>query len=128
MRDLPIFIPDRPGLGITTTVTSDLSPRVTGTTWVQRRGGKQWRKKERNEKRKKAEKIRLKVGSLNIGTMTGKGREVTDLMERRRVGVLCVQETRWKEAKARCMGGGYKMWYCESGNKRNGVRIVPKND
>ena len=33
---------------------------------------------------------------MNVGTMTGRGREVADLMERRKVGVLCVQETRWK--------------------------------
>ena len=38
-------------------------------------------------------KIILKVGLLIVGTMTGKGSEVADLMERRRVGVLCVQET-----------------------------------
>ena len=49
-------------------------------------------------------------------------------MKRRRVGILCVLETRWKGAKERCVGGGYKMWYCESENKRNGVGIVLKND
>ena len=49
-------------------------------------------------------------------------------MERRRVDVLCVQETRWKGAKARRIGGGYKMSYCGSGNKRNGIEIVLKND
>ena len=97
MPVLSIFIPDRSDPGITTTVTSYLSPRVTGghATWMQRRGGKQWRKKkDRNEDRKKAKKIMLKVGSLNVGTMTGKGREVAGLMKRRRVDVLCEQETR----------------------------------
>ena len=67
----------------TTTVTSDWAPRVTGkhVTWMQRRGGKQWRKrKERNEERKKAKKIKLRVTTLNVGTMTGR-REVADLME-----------------------------------------------
>ena len=60
---------------------------------MQRRGGKQWkRKKERNEERKKAKKIKLKIATLNVGTMTGKGREVADLMERRGVDILCVQE------------------------------------
>ena len=34
-------------------------------------------------------KIKLKVAALNVGTMTGKGREVTDLMERRGVDMLC---------------------------------------
>ena len=93
MRDLPIFIPDQSGPGITTTVTSDLSPRVTGghATCVQRRSGKQWRiKKKRNEERKKAKKNRLKVNSLNVGTMAGKGRRVADFMKRRRVDVMCV--------------------------------------
>ena len=76
MLDLSILIPDRSEPGIKTTVTSDLSPRVTGghATWVQRRGGEQWRKKKkRNEERKIAQKIMQKVGSLNVGTMTGKG-------------------------------------------------------
>ena len=53
---------------------------------MQRRGGKQWRrKKERNEERKKAKKVKLKVATLNVGTMTRKGREMVDLMERRGV-------------------------------------------
>ena len=33
------------------------------------------------------------MGTLNVGSMTGIGRELADLMERRKVGVLCVQET-----------------------------------
>ena len=91
------FIPDRSRPEKTTTVTSDWAPRVTGgnDTWMQRRGGKQWRRrKERNEEKKKGKKIKLRVATLNVGTMTGKGREVADLMERRGVDILCVQETR----------------------------------
>ena len=125
------FIPDRSRPGKTTTVTSDRAPRVTGghATWMQRRGGKQWRRrKERNEERKKAKKIKLRVATLNVGTMTGKGREVADLLERRGVDILCVQETRWKEERARCIGGRYKMWYCGSGNKKNGVGIILKKE
>ena len=125
------FIPDRSRPGKTTTVTSDWAPRVTGgyATWMQRRGGKQWRRrKERNEESKKAKKIKLRVATLNVGTMTGKGREVVDLMERRGVDILCVQETRWKGERARCIGGGYKMWYCGSGNKKNGVGIILKKE
>ena len=40
-------------------------------------------KKERNEERKKAKKIKLRVATLNFGTMTGKGK---DLMEAKRGG------------------------------------------
>ena len=106
------FIPDRSRPGITTTVTSEWAPRATDghATWMQRRGGKQWRrKKERNQERKKAKKIKLRVATLNVEAMAGKGRKVADLMERRELDILCVQETRWKGVKARCIGGGYKM-------------------
>ena len=47
-------------------------------------------------------------------------------MERRGVDILCVQENRLKGERARCIGGGYKMWYCGSGNKKNGVGIILK--
>ena len=94
---------------------------------MQRRGGKQWRrKKERNEERKKAKKIKLKVATLNVETMTGKRREVGNLMEQRGVDIMCVYETRWKGEKARYIGGGNKMWYCGSGNKNNDVEIILK--
>ena len=33
--------------------------------------------------------VRVRVGTLNVGTMTGRGRELADLMERRKVG-YCV--------------------------------------
>ena len=49
-------------------------------------------------------------------------------MERRGVDILRVQETRWKGEKARCIGGGYKMWYCGSENKKNGVGIILKKE
>ena len=131
MRVVFDFIPYRSRPGKTTTVTSDWAPRATGgyATWMQRKDGKQWRrKKKRNEERKKAKKIKLKVAVLNVGTMTGKEREVADLMERRKVDILCAQETCWKEEKARCIDGGYKMWYCGSGNKENGVGIILKKE
>ena len=44
-----------------------------------------------------------------MGTMTGRGKDLADLMVRRKVGVLCVQETRWKGDKAKELGGGCKL-------------------
>ena len=32
----------------------------------------------------------MRVGSLNVGTVTGKGRSLVDMMETRNVGLLCV--------------------------------------
>ena len=57
-------------------------------------------RKEKHVNRKKATRVELKVGTLNVGTMTGKSRELADVMERRKVDALCVQETRWKGEKA----------------------------
>ena len=78
--------------------------------------------------RKKATRVELKVGTLNVGMMTGKSRELADVMERRKVDALCVQETQWKGEKAQCIGGGCKLWYNSSNNKRNGVGIVLRKD
>ena len=43
---------------------------------------------------KKAKKIKLRAATLNVGTMTGKGREVVDLMELKGLDILRVQEAR----------------------------------
>ena len=60
-----------------------------------------------------------------MGSMTGRGRELADMMERMKVGVLCVQETRWKGNKARELGGDYKLFYSGADERgRNGVGIV----
>ena len=57
--------------------------------------------------------------------MIGRGRELADLMERGKVRVLCVQETRWKGNKARELGGDCKLFYSGADEKgRNGVGIV----
>ena len=32
----------------------------------------------------------MRVGSLNVGTVTGNGRSLADMMETRKVGLLCV--------------------------------------
>ena len=57
--------------------------------------------------------------------MTGKGREVADLMERRKLEVLCIQETRWSGNKDRELGGGFKLFYSGADERgRNGVGIV----
>ncbi|KAK3521472.1 hypothetical protein QTP70_005772 [Hemibagrus guttatus] len=58
----------------------------------------------------------------------GKGRELADMMERRRVDILCVQETRWKGSKARSIGAGFKLFYYGVDSKRNGVGVVLKEE
>ena len=53
----------------------------------------------------------LRFLTINVGTMTGKSREIADMMRRRNIGIACIQETRWKGSKAREIGDGYNMYY-----------------
>ncbi|KAI5607533.1 hypothetical protein C0J50_1844 [Silurus asotus] len=58
----------------------------------------------------------------------GKGREVADMIERRKVEMLCVQETKWKGSRARNIGGGFKLLYHGVDGKRNGVGVILKKE
>ena len=68
------------------------------------------------------------MGTLNIGTMTGKGRELADMIEQRNVDILCLQETKWKGSKARNIGGGCKMFYNGADGRKNGIGIVVREE
>ncbi|KAI5606596.1 hypothetical protein C0J50_2095 [Silurus asotus] len=60
--------------------------------------------------------------------MTGKERAVADMMERRKVDMLCVQETKWKGGKARNIGGEFQMFYHGVDGKKNGVGVILKEE
>lgn len=79
--------------------------------------------------RKLAEEIRIRLGSWNVGSLTGKLRELVDTAIRRRVNILCVQETKWTGQKAKEVENtGFKLWYTGTERNRNGVGIlVDKN-
>ena len=80
------------------------------------------------KKQREAWKGRCSLISLNIGTMTGRGRELADMMERRNVDILCLQETRWKGSKARNIGGGCKIFYNGADGRKNGIGIVVREE
>ncbi|XP_042882399.1 uncharacterized protein LOC122259592 [Penaeus japonicus] len=84
-----------------------------------RRGGNRGRRKREMKK-----EVDVRIGTLNVGAMTGKSREIVDMMERRKLDVLCLQETKWKESKARDLGAGYKLYYHGENGARNGVSVV----
>ena len=65
----------------------------------------------------------IRVGTLNIGTMTERGRELADMMERRNVDILCLQETKWKSSKVRNIEGGCKLFYNKADRSKNGIGI-----
>ena len=60
--------------------------------------------------------------------MTGRGRELADLKERRNVDILCLQETKWKESKARNIGGVCKLFYNGADERENGIGIVVREE
>ncbi|KAI5107453.1 hypothetical protein C0J45_3091 [Silurus meridionalis] len=109
------------------TATGIISQQGTSGNWAtvgrrrRRRGG---RRLQRQQGKEKWRTVEVRVGTLNVGTMTGKGREGADMMERRKVDMLCVQETKWKGSKARNIGGGFKLFYHGVDGKRNGVGVI----
>ncbi|KAK3517581.1 hypothetical protein QTP70_012568 [Hemibagrus guttatus] len=123
------FIPDRSRPGLTTTAIGAVDLQGTGGNWAtvgrRSRGGRRVR---RQREKRKGKSVGLRIGTLNVGTMTGKGRELADVMERRKVDILCVQETRWKGSKARSIGAGFKLFYYGVDSKRNGVGVVLKEE
>ncbi|KAK3571605.1 hypothetical protein QTP86_015340 [Hemibagrus guttatus] len=106
-----------------------MTERGAGGNWAtvgrRSRGGRRVR---RQREKRKGKSVGLRIGTLNVGTMTGKGRELADVMERRKVDILCVQETRWKGSKAHSIGAGFKLFYYGVDSKRNGVGVVLKEE
>ncbi|KAK3526680.1 hypothetical protein QTP70_031470, partial [Hemibagrus guttatus] len=123
------FIPDRSRPGLKTTAIGAVDLQGAGGNWAtvgrRSRGG---RRVHRQREKRKGKSVGLRIGTLNVGTMTGKGRELADVMERRKVDILCVQETRWKGSKAHSIGAGFKLFYYGVDSKRNGVGVVLKEE
>ncbi|KAK6767017.1 hypothetical protein RB195_026345 [Necator americanus] len=65
----------------------------------------------------------LRLVTLNVGTRTGRSRELADSLRKRRVDICCVQETRWKVSKSRELGYDYKLIYHCTSNS-NGIGII----
>ena len=66
----------------------------------------------------------VRMGSLNVGTMEGKALEVVEMINRLKMEVLCVQETKWKGDRARKMAEGYKMLHAGGDGMSNGDGII----
>src|SRR5664279_4742913 len=71
--------------------------------------------------------VRLRVGSVNVGTMRGRSGEIVEIMERRRLDFCCLQETRWKGGNARTIGSCKFFWIgCEEGSSVVGILVAEK--
>uniref|UniRef100_A0A7N8XCY4 Endonuclease/exonuclease/phosphatase domain-containing protein n=1 Tax=Mastacembelus armatus TaxID=205130 RepID=A0A7N8XCY4_9TELE len=122
-------ITDRSRTGLPTTATGAVDLQGASGNWTtigrRRRGG---RRVHRQREKRKGRNVGLRVGTLNVGTLSGKTRELADMMERRKVDILCVQETRWKGSKAYRLATGFKLFYHGVDGKRNGVGVILKED
>lgn len=68
--------------------------------------------------------VHLQITTINIGAMMGRTREVANTLKQCCIDIACIQETKWKGAKAREIGDGYKLYYNGANNTCNGVGIV----
>ena len=59
-------------------------------------------------RRRRDTKGKGNIATLNMGSMAGRGQEVVDIMERRKVNIMCVQETQRKNSKTK---HGFKLFY-----------------
>ena len=76
--------------------------------------------------KKRVEDCRVRMATWNVGSLTGRRREITEVMERRRINTLCVQETRWIGNSARDLGRDCKISYSGAHTRRIGVGIIVK--
>ena len=108
MRNHYQSIPDgsRPGLP---TTASGVAQRGTCGNYAttehfenksRKRGGRRVKKQREVWKGRRS---LIRVGTLNIGTMIGRGRELADMIKRRNVNILYLQETKWKGSKAKTL-------------------------
>ncbi|KAH1250174.1 LINE-1 retrotransposable element ORF2 protein [Glycine max] len=68
---------------------------------------------------------RIRFGTWNIGTLIGKSMEIVDVMVRRKINFMCLQETKWTGEKAKELdNSGFKLWYTGKIRSRNGVGII----
>ncbi|KAL5154223.1 Craniofacial development protein 2 [Glycine soja] len=57
--------------------------------------------------------------------IAGKSMEIVDVMVRRKINFMCLQETKWTGEKAKELdNSGFKLWYTGKIRSRNGVGII----
>uniref|UniRef100_A0A1S3X341 Craniofacial development protein 2-like n=1 Tax=Nicotiana tabacum TaxID=4097 RepID=A0A1S3X341_TOBAC len=66
---------------------------------------------------------RLRIGSWNIGSLTSKSIELAKILQKRKINIAFVQETRWVGSRAR-NADGYKLCYSGVHRGKNGVGIL----
>ncbi|KAK9683810.1 hypothetical protein RND81_10G166300 [Saponaria officinalis] len=104
--------------------------RLVSNVFGSRKQGLERLKESGHDSRKGSRKgSRLRFGTWNIGSLTGRLGEVGEVMKRRKVHIMCLQETKWVGDKAKVVAPwGCKLWYSGKDKSRNGVGIVIDKD
>lgn len=93
------------------------------------RNARRYTNKEQKTRAQQKDKNKLRVGTLNVITLTGKSEEVVDMMERRKIHILGLSETKWKGKNSKLLRGGYKLyWQGHNKEAKNGVGFVFHKD
>ena len=66
----------------------------------------------------------VRIGTWNVGSMTGKGVELAQVLKKRKINIACVQETKWTGKSTRALDQGYRIYYVGENTKKNGVGII----
>jgi RNA recognition motif. (a.k.a. RRM, RBD, or RNP domain) len=78
-----------------------------------------------HRKRKIAKESRFHFGSWNVGSLIGKIKNLVDIMIRRHVNILCIQEAKWtSQMKKEVEDTGFRLWYTRKEHNSNGVGIL----
>ena len=80
---------------------------------------------------KVANRLGVRFGSWNVGSISGRGTEVCEELRKRKVDVCCLQEVRWRGKGTRFIGvkgRRYQLWWCENDDKTGGVEILIKEE
>ena len=72
----------------------------------------------------------IRIGTLNVGSLTGRSQEIIEMIGSRNIDVCCFQETKWKSgvrlfSASECK---YKMFWTGQKSAQCGVAIVIKEE
>ena len=70
-----------------------------------------------------------RIGTMNIISLTGKCEELVDLMERRKISILGLSETKWKGKGKKELRKNYTLyWHGNDKEMKNGVGLIVSKD
>ena len=70
---------------------------------------------------------KLRLGTVNVGTLRGRANEVAETLERREIDVCCIQEAGWRGEGARHIDGRskqFKLFWTGNSSGHGGVGIM----